>query len=37
MINAAKKQSKCRSEVKSAWFRRPEDAKGDMSQIDAQF
>lgn len=26
-----------RSEVKAAWFRRPEDAKGDTSQIDAQF
>lgn len=26
-----------REEVKSAWFSRPKDAKGDMSQIDAQF
>lgn len=26
-----------RGAVKSAWFRRPEDVKGDMSQIDAQF
>lgn len=26
-----------RREVKSAWFRRPEDAKGNMSVVDAQF
>ncbi len=26
-----------REGVKSAWFRRPEDVKGDMSQIDTQF
>jgi CRISPR system Cascade subunit CasA len=26
-----------RDEVKSAWFRRPKDAKGDMSIIDSQF
>ncbi|MEA3253177.1 MAG: type I-E CRISPR-associated protein Cse1/CasA [Pseudomonadota bacterium] len=26
-----------RSQIKNAWFKRPEDAKGDMSQIDAQF
>jgi len=26
-----------RKSVKSAWFRRPEDVKGDMSRIDAQF
>ena len=26
-----------RGQVKSAWFRRPEDAKGDLSQIDGQF
>lgn len=26
-----------RQQLKSAWFKRPEDAKGDMSQIDAQF
>lgn len=38
LINAAKEVVKMlRSEVKSAWFRRPEDVKGDMSQIDTQF
>lgn len=38
LVNAAKETVKMlRSEVKSAWFRRPEDVKGDMSQIDAQF
>ncbi len=38
LIDAAKEAVKLlRSEVKAAWFRRPEDAKGDMSQIDAQF
>ena len=38
LINAAKEVVKIlRSEVKSAWFRRPEDVKGDMTQIDAQF
>jgi CRISPR system Cascade subunit CasA len=38
LIHAAKEAVRMlRSEVKSAWFRRPEDAKGDMSQIDAQF
>lgn len=38
LIDAAKDAVKLlRSEVKAAWFRRPEDAKGDMSQIDAQF
>ncbi len=38
LVNAAKETVKMlRSEVKSAWFRRPEDSKGDMSQIDAQF
>ncbi|PPD35161.1 MAG: type I-E CRISPR-associated protein Cse1/CasA [Methylomonas sp.] len=38
LIDAAKEAIKLlRSEVKAAWFRRPEDAKGDMSQIDAQF
>ncbi|MFG6665751.1 type I-E CRISPR-associated protein Cse1/CasA [Halomonas sp. HNIBRBA4712] len=26
-----------RDRIKDAWFRRPKDAKGDMSQIDAQF
>ncbi|MCM5704060.1 type I-E CRISPR-associated protein Cse1/CasA [Larsenimonas salina] len=26
-----------RNQLKRAWFKRPEDAKGDMSQIDAQF
>lgn len=38
LVSAAKETVKMlRTEVKSAWFRRPEDAKGDMSQIDAQF
>ena len=38
LVTAAKEVVKMlRSEVKSAWFRRPEDVKGDMSQIDAQF
>jgi CRISPR system Cascade subunit CasA len=38
LIGAARETVKMlRSEVKAAWFRRPEDAKGDMSQIDAQF
>lgn len=38
LVNAAKETVKMlRSEVKSAWFRRPEDAKGNMSQIDTQF
>lgn len=38
LIDAARETVKIlRSEVKAAWFRRPEDAKGDMSQIDAQF
>jgi CRISPR system Cascade subunit CasA len=38
LINAARETVKMlRNEVKAAWFRRPEDAKGDMSQIDAQF
>ncbi len=38
LINAAKEIVKMlRNAVKSAWFRRPKDAKGDMSQIDAQF
>lgn len=38
LIYAARETIKIlRSEVKAAWFRRPEDAKGDMSQIDAQF
>ncbi|WP_445367147.1 type I-E CRISPR-associated protein Cse1/CasA [Methylomonas sp. BW4-1] len=38
LIAAARETVKIlRSEVKAAWFRRPEDAKGDMSQIDAQF
>lgn len=38
LIHTAKEIVKMlRSEVKAAWFRRPEDAKGDMSQIDAQF
>ena len=38
LIYAARETVKMlRSEVKAAWFRRPEDAKGDMSQIDAQF
>jgi CRISPR system Cascade subunit CasA len=37
-VNAAKETVKMlREEVKSAWFNRPKDAKGDMSQIDAQF
>lgn len=26
-----------RNQLKRAWFKRPEDARGDMSQIDAQF
>ena len=26
-----------RNQLKRAWFKRPEDAKGDMSQVDAQF
>lgn len=38
LIDAARETVKIlRGEVKVAWFRRPEDAKGDMSQIDAQF
>jgi CRISPR system Cascade subunit CasA len=38
LVHAAKEIVKLlRNEVKSAWFRRPEDAKGDMSQIDMQF
>jgi CRISPR system Cascade subunit CasA len=38
LIHAAKETVKMlRGEVKSAWFRRPEDAKGDMTHIDAQF
>ncbi|AMK76346.1 MULTISPECIES: type I-E CRISPR-associated protein Cse1/CasA [Methylomonas] len=38
LIDAARETVKIlRSEVKAAWFRRPEDAKGDMSQIDSQF
>jgi CRISPR system Cascade subunit CasA len=38
LIHAAKETVKMlRGEVKSAWFRRPEDAKGDMTIIDAQF
>ncbi len=38
LINAARETVKMlRGEVKAAWFRRPEDAKGDMSQIDTQF
>ncbi|MCQ8119038.1 type I-E CRISPR-associated protein Cse1/CasA [Methylomonas rosea] len=38
LIDAARETVKIlRGEVKAAWFRRPEDAKGDMSQIDAQF
>lgn len=38
LIHAAKETVKMlRAEVKSAWFRRPEDAKGDMTHIDAQF
>ncbi|MEI8571109.1 type I-E CRISPR-associated protein Cse1/CasA [Methylomonas sp. LW13] len=38
LIDAARETVKIlRSEVKIAWFRRPEDAKGDMSQIDTQF
>lgn len=38
LVHTAKEAVKMlRTEVKSAWFRRPEDAKGDMSQIDAQF
>lgn len=28
---------KLRSQIKSAWFKRPADAKGDMSHIDKQF
>lgn len=38
LMSAAKEVVKMlRSQVKAAWFRRPEDVKGDMSQIDAQF
>jgi CRISPR system Cascade subunit CasA len=38
LIQAARETVKMlRGEVKAAWFRRPEDAKGDMSAIDAQF
>jgi len=38
LIRAAREVVKTlRREVKSAWFRRPEDAKGDMSIIDDQF
>lgn len=38
LIEAARESVKIlRKEVKAAWFRRPEDAKGDMSPIDAQF
>ncbi|WP_019864133.1 type I-E CRISPR-associated protein Cse1/CasA [Methylovulum miyakonense] len=38
LVNAAKEVVKMlRGQVKAAWFRRPEDVKGDMSQIDAQF
>lgn len=38
LVDAARETVKIlRSEVKAAWFRRPEDAKGDMSPIDAQF
>ena len=38
LIRAAREVVKTlRREIKSAWFRRPEDAKGDMSAIDAQF
>lgn len=38
LIDAARETVKIlRNEVKAAWFRRPEDAKGDMSPIDAQF
>jgi CRISPR system Cascade subunit CasA len=38
LINTAKETVKIlREEVKSAWFNRPKDAKGDMTQIDAQF
>jgi CRISPR system Cascade subunit CasA len=37
-VNASKDVVKIlRSQVKAAWFRRPEDVKGDMSQIDTQF
>lgn len=38
LINSAKEVvSMLRSQVKEAWFDRPKDAKGDISQIDAQF
>lgn len=38
LINSAREVVKLlHSQVKSAWFRRPEDIKGDMSQIDAQY
>ncbi|POZ51804.1 type I-E CRISPR-associated protein Cse1/CasA [Methylovulum psychrotolerans] len=38
LVGAAKEVVKMlRGQVKAAWFRRPEDVKGDMSQIDAQF
>ena len=38
LINPAREVVRLlRSQIKLAWFRRPEDAKGDMSQIDAQF
>ncbi|WP_224106561.1 type I-E CRISPR-associated protein Cse1/CasA [Vreelandella aquamarina] len=34
---AEKIAKELRDRLKDAWFRRPKDAKGDMSQIDAQF
>lgn len=34
---AEKVVKELRDRLKEAWFRRPKDAKGDMSQIDAQF
>ncbi|MDQ6967077.1 MAG: type I-E CRISPR-associated protein Cse1/CasA [Mariprofundaceae bacterium] len=38
LIRSAREVTKMlRSAVKSAWFRRTEDVKGDMSMIDAQF
>ncbi len=38
LINAAREVVKIlRSQIKEAWFKRPKDAKGDMSVIDRQF
>ena len=38
LIQAAREALKLlKTEIKSAWFQRPKDAKGDMSMIDGQF